>query len=74
MPRKRSKNEQLAFAQRQAENGARLDEVCQKMGVSEPTVYRWKKQFVGMGVQAPAQRCQRRGNRYNEAKGLPFAP
>ena len=23
---------------------------CRKMGVSEPTFYRWKKQFVGMGV------------------------
>ncbi len=33
-----------------AENGATVDEVCRKMGVSEPTFYRWKKQFVGMGV------------------------
>lgn len=24
--------------------------VRRKMGVSEPTFYRWKKQFVGMGV------------------------
>jgi putative transposase len=27
-----------------------VDEVCRKLGVSEPTFYRWKKQFVGMGV------------------------
>jgi putative transposase len=50
MPRKRFTNEQIAFALRQAENGATVDEVCRKMGVSEPTFYRWKKQFVGMGV------------------------
>jgi putative transposase len=50
MPRKRFTNEQMAFALRQAENGATVDEVCRKMGVSEPTFYRWKKQFVGMGV------------------------
>ena len=49
MPRKRFTNEQIAFALRQAENGATVDEVCRKMGVSEPTCYRWKKQFVGMG-------------------------
>ncbi len=45
MPRKRFTNEQIAFALRQAENGATVDEVCRKMGVSEPTFYRWKKQF-----------------------------
>ena len=50
MPRKRFTNEQIAFALRQTENGATVDEVCRKMGVSEPTFYRWKKQFVGMGV------------------------
>ena len=50
MPRKRFTNEQIAFALRQAENGATVDEGCGKMGVSEPTLYRWKKQFVGMGV------------------------
>jgi putative transposase len=50
MLRKRVTNEQIAFALGQSENGATVDEVCRKMGVSEPTFYRWKKQFVGMGV------------------------
>nr|WP_313900729.1 transposase [Methylobacterium sp. J-077] len=49
-PCKRFTNEQIAFALRQVENGATGDEVCRTMGVSEPTFYRWKKQFVGMGV------------------------
>ena len=26
-------------------------EVCRRLGVSEQTFYRWKKQFAGMGVQ-----------------------
>jgi putative transposase len=25
-------------------------EICRKLGVSEPTFYRWKKQFAGMGT------------------------
>jgi|GEM_PF-3569769 len=35
MPRKRFTNEPIAFAMRQAENGATVDEVCRKMGVTE---------------------------------------
>ena len=50
MPWKRFTNEQIAFALRQAENGATVDGVCRKMGVSEPTFCRWKKQFVGIGL------------------------
>ena len=50
MPRRRFTNEQIAFALRQAENGTTVEEICRKMGVSEPTFYRWKKQFVGLGV------------------------
>ncbi len=50
MKRKRYADEQIAFALRQAENGMTVEEVCRKLGVSEATFYRWKKQFAGMGV------------------------
>jgi len=50
MPRKRFTNEQIAFALRQSESGTTVEEICRRMGVSEPTFYRWKKQFVGLGV------------------------
>ena len=50
MKRKRFTEEQIAFALRQAESGTAVEEVCRKMGISEPTFYRWKKQFAGMGV------------------------
>ena len=50
MKRKRFTKEQIAFALRQADSGTAVEEVCRKMGISEPTFYRWKKQFAGMGV------------------------
>ena len=42
--------EQIAFALKQAETGTPVLEVCRKMGVSEQTYYRWKKQYGGLGV------------------------
>ena len=42
--------EQIAFALRQAENGTKVEEVCQKLGVTEQTFYRWTKKYGGLGV------------------------
>ncbi len=42
--------EQIAYALRQAEVGTPVAEVVRKMGVSEQTFYRWRKQYAGMGV------------------------
>jgi putative transposase len=42
--------EQITFALRQAESGTPAAEVCRKMEVSEQTFYRWKKQYLGMGI------------------------
>ena len=50
MKRKRCTDEQIAFALRQADSGTAVEEICRKLGVSEATFYRWKKQFAGMGV------------------------
>jgi len=50
MKRKRFSEEQIAFALRQADSGTTVEEICRKMGVSEPTFYRWKKVYAGMGV------------------------
>lgn len=50
MKRKRYADEQIAFALRQAESGTAVEEICRKLGVSEPTFCWWKKQFAGMGV------------------------
>ena len=53
MPMRASRftEEQIAFALKQAETGTPVLEVCRKMGVSEQTYYRWKKQYGGLGVQ-----------------------
>ena len=50
MKKTRYTEEQIAFALRQAEGGTPVSEVIRKMGITEPTFYRWKKQFAGMGV------------------------
>ena len=52
MPMRKSRftEEQIAFALKQAETGTPVLEVCRKMGVSEQTYYRWRKQYGGLGV------------------------
>ncbi len=50
MKKKQYTEEQIAFALRQAESDTPVAEVIRKMGITEPTFYRWKKQFAGMGV------------------------
>jgi putative transposase len=44
MKRKRFSVEQIAYGIAQAESGTTVTEICRRMGVSEPTVYRWKKE------------------------------
>jgi len=48
--RKRYTEEQIAYAMLQAEAGATAPEICRKMGISEQTFYRWKRQYAGLGV------------------------
>ena len=50
MKKSKFTEQQIAFALRQAEAGTSVEEIGRKLGVSEPTFYRWKKQFAGMGV------------------------
>jgi putative transposase len=47
MKKSRYTDEQIAFALRQAETGARVAEVIRKMGIREQTFYRWKKLYGG---------------------------
>lgn len=43
-------DEQITLALRQAEAGTPVPEICRKLGVSEPTFYRWRKRFGTLGV------------------------
>jgi transposase-like protein len=41
--------EQIVFAQRQAEGGTSPRKICRKLGVSEQTFYRWEKTLTDPG-------------------------
>src|SRR5688500_20185158 len=50
MPRKGRSSEEIIHALHQVEGGEKVTEVCRRLGVSEQTFYRWKKQFTGLGL------------------------
>jgi putative transposase len=43
-------DEQIAYALRQAESGTPVGDVCRQLGISEATLYVWKKRFARLGV------------------------
>jgi putative transposase len=49
MKKPRYREQQIAQALRQVEQGTPATEVCRKLGVSETTFYHWKKRYAGMG-------------------------
>ncbi len=54
MPQKRYRPEQIIGKLREAEvlvsQGATVDEVCRKIGVTKQTYYRWRQEYGGMRV------------------------
>lgn len=50
MKRSKFSEEQITLALRQAEAGTSIEDICRKLGISEQTFYRWKKQFGDLGV------------------------
>ena len=48
MKRKRFSVEQIVTALKQAELGMPIADLTRRLGVSEVTFYRWKKQYAGM--------------------------
>jgi putative transposase len=47
---KRCNVEQIVAVSNQAEAGVPLAELIRRVGISEQTFYRWKKQYVGLEV------------------------
>src|SRR5436309_15962069 len=50
MKRSRFTEEQIIAALKLVEAGAKVDEVCRRLGVTQTTFYRWKSKFGGMEV------------------------
>ena len=50
MRKSKFSEEQIALALRQAESGTSVEEVCRRLGISQGTFFRWKKQFGSLGV------------------------
>lgn len=49
MPELLSPEGQIAFALKQAELGATVDEICRKVGISEATFYLRRKKYPNLG-------------------------
>ena len=50
MKKSRYTEEPIAFALRQAESGTPVADVCRQMGVSEASLYVWKKKYGKLGL------------------------
>ena len=48
MKRKRSSVEQIVAVIKQAEAGTPVAELIRQVGISEQTLYRWKKRYAGL--------------------------
>lgn len=50
MKEKRFTEEQINNILGQAESGTPVSELCEKLGITEQTFYRWKSKYAGMDV------------------------
>ena len=55
MKKKRFSVEQIVGVLKQAEVGVPVGELIRKVGISEQTFYRWKKQYVGLEIDQVRQ-------------------
>lgn len=50
MPRKKYTEGQIALVVKELENGAKVEDLCRKLGVSDATIYNWRKKYAGMST------------------------
>ena len=51
MKKSKFTDQQIAFALKQGETGTPIEEVCRKLGISQQTFYRGKKNFAGLETE-----------------------
>jgi putative transposase len=51
MPRKGHSEGEIMGVLRQVEGGQKAAEVCRQHGISQGTLYVWKKRFAGLGLE-----------------------
>ena len=50
MKKKRYNEEQIIGAIKQHEAGAKFDDICRELGISNGTFYNWRSKYAGMEV------------------------
>lgn len=50
MKAKKYSEAQIIGALKEADAGAKVEDVCRRLGISKVTFYRWKEKFSGMQV------------------------
>ena len=60
MKKSRFTEEQITYALRQAESGTPVADVCRQIGVSEASIYVWKKKYGKLGLTEIRELCQLR--------------
>jgi len=50
MRKSRFSVEQITYGLKQVETGVPVSELCRKLGISEQTLYTWKKKYGGTGA------------------------
>jgi putative transposase len=50
MKKQRHSEEQIIAVLKEAQAGAKVDDVCRRHGISQPTYYKWKQRFGGLEV------------------------
>lgn len=50
MKKQRHSEEQIITVLKEVQAGAKVDDVCRRHGISQPTYYKWKQRFGGLEV------------------------
>ena len=50
MKKKRYSEEQIIGAIKEQEAGAKVDDICRKLGISNGTFYNWRSKYAGLEV------------------------